>query len=151
SLIYCLAFSPDGACLVSGGRDHQIKVWDTASGRERRRLPDLESPGNPWPGRVYAVCYDATGRMIASVDHVLRVSRWDATNLGWAASDSLSPEKEIAPPHEESLWMQGASFSPNGQSLVLWGHRGEEESKHWWLATWDVPWKLAMEHHTKAE
>jgi WD40 repeat protein len=143
SLIYCLLFSPDGACLVSGGRDHQIRIWDTANGREMKRLPDIDPRESYWPGRVYDLCYDASGRTIASIGNMLRVSLWDATTLDRVGSVGLSPKSVMQPPPGQDLTTLGMRFAPNGRSLVLWGNRGREGSVHWWIATWEVPWDLA--------
>ena len=36
--VLAVAFSPDGKTLVSGSRDHEIKLWDVASGSLKRTL-----------------------------------------------------------------------------------------------------------------
>src|SRR5262249_50256060 len=38
SFIFGLAFSPDGATLASGSWDRNIRLWDTATGRELKKL-----------------------------------------------------------------------------------------------------------------
>jgi WD40 repeat protein len=37
--VWGLAFTADGATLISGG-DHTIRAWDVASGKEKRRYGD---------------------------------------------------------------------------------------------------------------
>src|SRR6516165_8523054 len=36
SMVYALAFSPDGKTLATGGQDRDIVFWDVASGKEVR-------------------------------------------------------------------------------------------------------------------
>jgi WD40 repeat protein len=38
-----VAFSPDGRLLVSAGRDHDVIIWDVATGTERHRIEEAHS------------------------------------------------------------------------------------------------------------
>jgi WD40 repeat protein len=63
------AFSPDGRLVALGGEDGSVRLWDPASGKEVRRLPDHA-------GRAYAVTFTPDGKGVVSAgrDAVLRLS-----------------------------------------------------------------------------
>ena len=42
-VVNAVAFSPDGKRLVTAGRDHDVVVWDVASGEEVHRLDEAQS------------------------------------------------------------------------------------------------------------
>jgi len=42
-LVNAVAFSPDGRLLVSAGRDHDVIVWDVATGEIVRRIDEAQS------------------------------------------------------------------------------------------------------------
>jgi WD40 repeat protein len=69
-----IAFSPDGAHLVSVSGDGTVQLWNPATGaRERRLLQALEAHS----GSVVCVAFSPNGRLLASIsgDNVVWV--WD--------------------------------------------------------------------------
>jgi WD40 repeat protein len=68
--VNCVAFSPDGRTCVTGGEDHQICLWDTATGALRYRFPAghlgaVTALHFPLPSRVVSAGRDNTLRVWA--------------------------------------------------------------------------------------
>ena len=70
SVVYALAFSPDGSTLASGSWDQTVRLWDVATGRERASFK--------WPiGRVTALAYAPDGLRLAAGGDLGAVVVWD--------------------------------------------------------------------------
>ncbi len=78
-----LAYSPDGAALVSGGADRVIKVWDARTLREMRRL-------EAQPDWIMGLALSADGRWLAA-------GRYDGT-LGLYALPADGPGEQFVVP-----------------------------------------------------
>src|SRR5262249_25148960 len=64
------AFAPDGKTLITGSGDRLIRLWDPATGRERRRLAGHE-------GGVLALALSPDGGTLASGGSDQLVRLWD--------------------------------------------------------------------------
>jgi WD40 repeat protein len=57
--VWCVAFSPDGALLASGGEKGVVRLWDVAKGREVAVLKGHK-------GSVVSLSFSPDGRLLAS-------------------------------------------------------------------------------------
>jgi WD40 repeat protein len=57
--ITCLALSRDATMVASAGRDHTIRLWDTATGKEKTAFKDQ-------PGRICGLAISPDGKVVAS-------------------------------------------------------------------------------------
>lgn len=99
--IKSVAFSPDGAKIISGGQDLKLKVWDVASGKAGLALSNRES-------EIAAVAISPDGKRVVSASFQ-ELTVWDA------ASGALL--KTLKHPG----WVMSVTFSPDGKQILTGG------------------------------
>ena len=104
SIVWNVAFSPDGRWLLSSHGDGAVLIWDVA---ERACVASL----NAHSGGVRAVAFDVTGRRLASAGDDRAVVVWD---LG-----SGRKERVLAG-HDSRV--TGIAFLPDGKRLASVDH-----------------------------
>jgi WD40 repeat protein/serine/threonine protein kinase len=111
-IIRAVAFSPDGRTIVSGSHDGTVRLWDVATGKERRTLQTGDATAS--------LAFSPDGKTLAAVEISERLVRfWD-----------------VATGRERHALRTGTSeigslvFSPDGKILYGGGYRG--------LRCWDL-------------
>ncbi|MGC4886166.1 NB-ARC domain-containing protein [Micromonospora sp. DT227] len=79
--INCVAISPDGSLIITGGRDNIAKIWDAATGALRHTLD-----GHTSGVTCAAFLPDGQRVVTGSADRTLRI--WNLTATGTARDDS---------------------------------------------------------------
>jgi RNA polymerase sigma factor (sigma-70 family) len=114
--VLCVAYSPDGTILASGGGDHAVRLWDARTGKALRELR----------GHL-----DGTSGLAFSPDGKTLISggTFDCTIRLWEVATGKELWRVKAPnafPHGEPTSLR---FSPDGQTVV---------SGSWDICLWDA-------------
>jgi WD40 repeat protein len=106
AVVTALAFTPDGAGLLSAGYDRQAILWDARTGKELRRFasPATSSPENGW---LTAVAIAPDGKSVAAG---LR----DNTFAVWEFS--TGKPRTLTAGHEAPISF--IAFTPDGSRLI---------------------------------
>jgi len=70
SLVWSVAFSPDGTLIATGEHDHNIRLWDVATGQLSKTLEGHAA-------EVRSVVFSSDGALIASASQDHNVGLWD--------------------------------------------------------------------------
>jgi WD40 repeat protein len=115
SLVWSVAFSPDGRWLVSTHTDGAILVWDVA---ERQRVANL----NEHSGAVYSVAYSKDGKHIASTGEDSSIIVWNA---------ETGQKEAVLIGHKSKS--NAVVFMPDGKRIISCGF--QEPSILWDIAS----------------
>jgi hypothetical protein len=158
--IRCLAFSPDGMTLVSGGADQTAKLWNVASGQKIDTLPHK--------GTVSSLAFSPDGLTLATATEDSSVTLWDVAtrkarrtltgHSGLPATPAFSPDGALvacAGAYDNEIkvwdtasgekrssvpvgsWPLGMTYFADGQSLMLLTGGGQ-------LIHWDLTAQKAI-------
>jgi WD40 repeat protein len=106
--VTCLAFTPDGRTLASGGHDRSLKLWDVASGQEQRTLLPLQNVG--------ALAFAPDCRTVAmGAGH--GSSRGNGRPLSvtlWDVASGIRRKEELL----TSFEVRALAYAPDGRTLA---------------------------------
>ena len=101
--VTCLAFSPDGSTLASGGYDNMLRLWDAETGQHK---PALEGHTD----YIRSVVFSPDGRTLASGSYDRTLRLWDA---------ETEQHRQTLEGHTSDV--TSVAFSPDGRTLVSGG------------------------------
>ena len=103
--VCCVAFSPDGKTLASGGHDRSVRLWDVEGRSSRATLTGHEDT-------VWAVAFHPDGKALAS-------GSWDGVVKVW--DPKAGKELVTRTPATDEVSVRVIAFSPDGKTMACGG------------------------------
>jgi WD40 repeat protein len=104
--ITCIAFSPDGARVITGSRDWSARIWDANTGAQLELLQGHENP-------LLSVAFSSDGSRVVTSSSDRTARTWDA-----------GTGKELARLNGHAGAVNSAAFSPDGLRVVTGSQDG---------------------------
>jgi DNA-binding beta-propeller fold protein YncE len=98
--VFHVAYSPDGKLLATSSKDHTVKLWDAASGKEVRALKGHTND-------VYSTAFRPDGKVLASASEDKTIRLWEV---------ATAKELQVLRGHSGDVY--GLAFSPDGKVLA---------------------------------
>jgi WD40 repeat protein len=120
----CVAFSPRGRLLVSGGKKGELIFWDSSSHAELARLSADESK------LIWAVAFSPDGRLLAVAEK--HPTDWDTRRTHAIKVWDVESRRLAARLDGHTDDVRALAFSPDGKTLVSGGE--DRTIRQWNLA-----------------
>ncbi|MGE5193512.1 MAG: WD40 repeat domain-containing protein, partial [Deltaproteobacteria bacterium] len=111
--INCLAFTPDGRAVITGGVDARLHLWSVETGKA---MPPLADQRNA----ILTVAFAPDETVVAFGKRDGTLVFWDVASRQATATIQAHPE-----------WLRSIAFSPDGTTIVTGGN---ERELHVWEA-----------------
>lgn len=126
-MVFCMRFAADGKTLVTGGPEGVVRLWDSASGRERPSYKRHDS----W---LMSLAFSPGGALLAAGDR-FSITLWDTATCEARASLLRHPDDVT----DLAFSPDGATLASAGGNLKLWNLRAvlqaQPDSGHFYEVT----------------
>jgi WD40 repeat protein len=138
--IYCLAWTPDGKQVFTGGLEKNVKLWDMAGGtlvREFKAWKEKDFEQGHKDG-VYSLTLSPDGKLLATGSSDKTIKLWnvaDGTVARTLTNPNLKPAGPMSPPPSHPGSVYGVRFLENGTKLLSVGGAPRGMG---YIAVWNV-------------